>query len=429
MFADLPSVMPFAVRGRVVDVTGLSITAAGLPVPLGAICRVGTDVRFVYAEVVGFHENRTVLYPYGPLSGVRSGDAVTLRQSVPSVRVGEDLLGRVVDGLGQPLDDQSRPVLRERRSTIAPPVSALSRPPIDERLPTGVRTLDGLLTLGRGQRIGVFAGSGVGKSTLLGQIARGGLADVNVIVLVGERGREVREFIENDLGPEGLARSVVVVATGDEPALMRLRAAELGTSIAEYFRDSRGGRDVLLMMDSVTRYALAQREIALAAGEPPATRGYPPSVFSRLPRLLERSGRTEHGSITGIYTVLVEGDDTSEPVSDAVRGILDGHVVLSRSLAERGHWPAIDFLQSVSRVMPAVVDSSQQAAALRFRKLWAAYRDSEDLIAIGAYQPGSDETVDESVRRRPAMRSFLQQPPDEHTPADDTRRLLAACLS
>ena len=304
---------------------------------------------------------------------------------------------------------------------------ALSRPPIDEPLPTGVRAVDALLSLGRGQRVGVFAGSGVGKSTLLGQIARGGSADVNVITLVGERGREVREFIEKDLGPEGLAKSVVVVATSEEPALARLRAAELGTCVAEYFRDA--GRDVLLMMDSVTRYALAQREVALASGEPPATRGYPPSVFARLPRLLERSGRTEAGSITGIYTVLVEGDDTNEPVSDAVRGILDGHLVLTRSLAEKGHWPALDVLASVSRVMPAVVDAEQRSAALRFRQLWAAYRDSEDLIAIGAYQEGSNPAVDEAVRLRPQMTGLLQQPPDEHTPIDETRRRLAACLA
>ena len=424
MLAEVDAILPYGFRGRVTDVRGLAACASGLPAPIGALCEIGGGVT---AEVVGFREDQSVLFPYGTLTGVRRGDEVRLTKSTQTVAVGEALLGRVVDGFGRPLDGLTPPLVPHRRPLVGEPTPALSRPPIDAPLPTGVRAVDGLLTLGRGQRVGVFAGSGVGKSTLLGQLARGAAADVNVVVLVGERGREVREFLENDLGEEGLAKSVVVVATSEEPALMRLRAAEFGTAVAEFFRDA--GRDVLLMMDSVTRYALAQREVALAAGEPPATRGYPPSVFARLPRLLERSGRTQAGSITGVYTVLVEGDDTNEPVSDAVRGILDGHVVLSRKLAERNHWPAVDVLGSVSRVMPSLIDESHRDAAAALRRMLAVYRDGEDLISIGAYQPGGNPALDQAVQRREAALALLQQRPDEFTSAEDTRRLLTAVAS
>jgi flagellum-specific ATP synthase len=330
-----------------------------------------------------------------------------LRQSVPGARVGERLLGRVLDGRGRFLD-RLPPAARPHRiplfGTLTPP---LDRPRIDAPLATGIRVIDSLLTCGKGQRLGIFSGSGVGKSTLLGQMAKTSSADVNVIVLVGERGREVREFLERDLGSEGLRRSVVVVATSDEPALIRLKAAFLGTAIAEYFRDTH--RDVLLMMDSVTRVALAQREIGLASGEPPATRGYPPSVFALLPKLLERSGRTVSGSITGFYSVLVEADDTNEPISDTVRGTLDGHVMLSRKLAHQAHWPAIDPLASISRSMNDIVSREHRAAADSIKQLLAAYQQSEDLITIGAYQMGSNQLVDQAIKLRDPIDAFLRQ--------------------
>lgn len=426
MAFDVNSIIPFGVTGRITSVQGLAAEVGGFSVPMGAICEIGSGSKRLRGEVVGFRDDKCVVFPYGDLAGVRRGDSVRLAQTRPTVQTGPGLLGRVLDGWGNFLDHQPRPELSQHpRPLVGEPVPALSRPPIKEPLTTGIRAIDSMLTCGRGQRLGVFAGSGVGKSTLLGQIARGSSADVNVVVLVGERGREVREFLENDLGREGLERSVVIVATSEEPALMRMRAAHLGTTIAESFRDA--GQDTLLMMDSVTRYALAQREVGLAAGEPPATRGYPPSVFAKLPRLLERSGRTEAGSITGIYTVLVDGDDTNEPISDAVRGILDGHIVLSRSLAERGHWPAIDILGSVSRVMPSVTDAEHRADALRFRQLWAAYRDNEDLISIGAYQIGANADVDEAIARRPLMTQLLQQRPDEA--AGDVRTQLREVLN
>lgn len=320
---------------------------------------------------------------------------------------GDGLLGRIIDGRGRFLDDRPPAVLPHRLALQGQSISPMQRPRIDQPLGTGIRAVDGLLTCGRGQRLGIFAGSGVGKSTLLGQMARATEADVNVVVLIGERGREVREFIERDLGPDGLARSVVVVATGDDPAVVRLRAAYLGTAIAEYFRDT--GRDVLLVMDSVTRFAHAQREIGLAAGESPATRGYPPSVFALLPRLLERSGRTNCGSITGIYTVLVEGDDMNEPIADAVRGTLDGHVVLSRRLAELGHFPAIDVLASLSRLMAEVTQDEHRYAATSLRQLLAAHRQSDDLISIGAYQSGANSLVDAALRLQEPIQAFLQQ--------------------
>jgi FliI/YscN family ATPase len=417
--AQLDRIVPAGLTGTISNVVGLTISVADLPAPLGAVCRISPATGpAVEGEVIGFRGGETLLLPYGVLTGVRRGDGVTLVRSCAAVGVSDALLGRVVDGLGRPIDGGSAPVFHRRVLVEAAPVRALERPPISEVLGTGIRAIDAFLTCGRGQRLGIFAGSGVGKSTLLGQAARVSDADVNVVVLVGERGREVREFLDRDLGPEGLAKSVVVVATGDEPALLRLRAALTGTAIAEAFRDD--GRDVLLVMDSVTRFALAQREIGLAAGEPPATRGYPPSVFAALPRLLERSGRAGRGSITALYTVLVEADDLNEPIADSVRGILDGHVVLSRRLAERSHWPAIDVPASLSRTMSSLVSPEHRKAADALRRLLAAHRDAEDLISLGAYQAGSDALIDRALRLREPIDGLLRQAPDEYTPYSET---------
>lgn len=411
--------VPFGVEGRVSRMVGETISVESFPAPFGAMCRIQLDTgTTIDADVVGFRENETLLVPYDSLAGIRRGNTVRLVQSVPVARVGDRLLGRVLDARGQFLDDKPVAACPHRVDIHAQSQSPLARPPIDEPLSTGVRAIDGLLTCGKGQRLGIFAGSGVGKSVLLGQMARSSSADVNVVVLVGERGREVREFIERDLGQDGLAKTVVVVATSDEPALMRMRSAYLGTAIAEYFRDT--GRDVLLMMDSVTRFALAQREIGLSAGEPPATRGYPPSVFARLPRLLERSGRTDRGSITAFYTVLVEGDDTNEPIADSVRGILDGHVVLTRRLAEQAHWPAIDVLASISRSMNSIVPAEHQSAAMAMKTLLSSYSQSEDLINIGAYKQGSNSTVDQAIRMRDPFNKFLRQGPRETSDFDVT---------
>ncbi len=409
--------LPFGLSGTITRIVGLTVSVAGFPAPLGGVCRIHREQgQPIDASVVGFHGDETLLLAYGDLEGVRRGNRVSLRQSVPGARVGERLLGRVLDGRGRFLD-QLPPAARPHRvplyGQLTPP---LERPRIDAPLATGIRVIDSLLTCGKGQRLGIFSGSGVGKSTLLGQMAKTSSADVNVIVLVGERGREVREFLERDLGPEGLRRSVVVVATSDEPALIRLKAAFLGTAIAEYFRDTR--RDVLLMMDSVTRVALAQREIGLASGEPPATRGYPPSVFALLPKLLERSGRTVSGSITAFYSVLVEADDTNEPISDTVRGTLDGHIMLSRKLAHQAHWPAIDPLASISRSMNDIVSSEHRAAADSIKQLLAAYQQSEDLITIGAYQMGSNQLVDQAIKLRDPIDAFLKQASTERATID-----------
>ena len=394
--------------GSVSRIVGLTASVVDFPAPMGAVCAIARESgRPIQGEVIGFHGDETLLLPYGELAGVRRGNQVSLLQSVPGIRVGERLLGRVIDGRGRFLDAAPPPVLPHAVDLHSTPVSPLKRPRIDTPLGTGIRVIDGLLSCGKGQRLGIFAGSGVGKSVLMGQMARSSTADVNVVVLVGERGREVQEFLDKDLGAEGLARSVVVVATSDEPALVRLRAAFVGSAIAEFFRDL--GRDVLLMMDSVTRFALAQREIGLAAGEPPATRGYPPSVFALLPRLLERSGKTDQGSITGFYTVLVEADDANEPISDAVRGILDGHVMLSRKLAHQAHWPAIDVLSSISRSMPDVTTAEHRQAAQSVKQMLAAYQQAEDLISIGAYQSGSNPLVDAAIQLQEDTRQFLQQ--------------------
>lgn len=420
--------LPFGMTGQVSRIVGLSAAVADFPAPLGALCTIARESgETIEAEVVGFRDDETLLVPWGDLAGVRRGNNVALVQTSARIRVGEGLLGRVLNARGEFLDAPPAPTLTGRAGLRPPPTPPLLRPRIHEPLGTGIRAIDALLTCGKGQRLGIFAGSGVGKSVLLGQIAQGSTADVNVIVLVGERGREVGEFLDKHLGAQGLARSVVVAATGDEPALLRLRAAWLGTAIAEYFRDT--GRDVLLMMDSVTRFALAQREIGLAAGEPPATRGYPPSVFALLPQLLERSGRTDRGSITGLYTVLVEADDPNEPISDAVRGILDGHILLSRRLAHQAHWPAIDVLASISRSMPDVVDRRHAADADELKRLLAAYQQAEDLISVGAYQSGTQPLVDAAIALRQPILDLLRQPMHERTTLTAAREALAALLS
>jgi flagellum-specific ATP synthase len=410
-------------HGFVSNLIGLIIEATGLQAEVGEVCLVGTDRNraAVSAEVVGFREGRTLLMPLGELHGIGPGTRVLASGAPFRIAVGEGLLGRIVDGLGIPDDGQT--VSRaQARSTIAAPPNALSRPRITERVGLGVRALDGLVPCGRGQRLGIFAGSGVGKSSLLGMIARSTSASINVIALVGERGREVREFVERDLG-DALERSVVVVATSDQPALVRIKAAFTATTIAEYFRDQ--GHDVMLMMDSVTRFAMAQREVGLAIGEPPATRGYTPSVFALLPRLLERAGTSTTGSITGLYTVLVDGDDMNEPIADAVRSILDGHVVLTRSLAHAGHYPAVDVLQSVSRLIGEIVTPEVQQAGQRLRAALAVLREKEDLVSIGAYQPGSDPALDTALAHRSRVERFLRQSVHEHSdPSQTDARLL-----
>jgi FliI/YscN family ATPase len=425
--AALRGLEPVRVHGRVRQVVGLAVEVEGLRGRLGELCQLerAGDAP-VDAEIVGFVADRTIVMPFGELRGVQAGARASAYPAAFDVPVGSALLGRIIDGLGRPLDGRG-PVTAERRPPLAgSSPHVLTRRTITEPLTTGVRAIDALLTCGQGQRIGIFAGSGVGKSTVLGMIARRASSVVNVIALIGERGREVREFVERDLGPEGLARSVVVVSTSDEPALLRMKAAWTATTIAEAFRER--GLAVTLLMDSVTRFAMAQREVALAAGEPPAVKGYTPSVFATLSRLLERAGTGEVGTITGFYTVLVEGDDLTEPITDAVRGTLDGHIVLTRELAMRNHYPAIDVLQSVSRVMPALVTPEHAAAAGRARELLAAFERARDLITIGAYQPGNDPTLDDAVARLPALEALLCQPPDAWTPLDATIEQLRAAV-
>jgi flagellum-specific ATP synthase len=416
LHAKLRTVETAPVLGLVTGVVGLLIKSRGPQVAVGDLCELlpPRGGEPLLAEVVGFQGGEVLLMPLGELQGLAPGWRVRSTRRRLGVHVGPELLGRVIDGLGRPLDGAPLPPGLHWMPAEGSAPHPLSRQLIREPLSVGVRVLDGLLTVGKGQRLGIFAGSGVGKSTLLGMMARNTVADVNVIALIGERGREVREFLENDLGPAGLARSVVVVATSDQPPLVRIKGALLATAVAEYFRDQ--GRQVLLMMDSVTRLAMAQREVGLAVGEPPATRGYTPSVFALLPRVLERSGAGETGAITGIYTVLVDGDDVNEPISDTVRGILDGHVVLSRRLASQNHYPAVDVLQSVSRVMPALATSAQMRAAGRLRSLLATYREAEDLVNIGAYQRGSNPLIDQALEQMPAINAFLRQ--GTHEPSD-----------
>lgn len=410
----LATILPAAIQGTVARTVGMMISAAGFPAPIGALAELERHGGPpLWAEVVGFRDEMTLLYPYTDPAGVRHGNRVRLARTTQWLDVGRELLGRVIDARGRAIDGKPQPCLADRTCFERRPPPPCERPRITVPLATGIRAIDGLLTCGKGQRIGIFAGSGVGKSVTLGMMARYTAADVIVVALVGERGREVNEFIQRDLGPEGLARSVVVVATSDEPALLRVQAARTATAVAEYFRDQ--GKDVLLMMDSVTRFALAQREIGLAAGEPPTTRGYPPSVFGLLPRLVERAGRSPTGSITAFYTVLVEADDPNEPISDAMRGLLDGHIWLARRIAERGHWPAIDVLASLSRLMPEITTAEHRQAAQTVRELLAAYRDHEDLISIGAYRKGSNPRVDRAIELQDEIHAFLRQAVDEQS--------------
>jgi len=395
--------------GVVSEVIGLTITSAGPRASVGDICLIyprGSETA-IRAEVVGFREKRLILMPFGGIDGIGPGSVVRTTGTRLRVGVGSALLGRVLNGLGQAIDGKGPVRVTDWRQVENTPPSPLRRCRINQPLAVGIRAIDGLVTIGRGQRMGIFAGSGVGKSTLLGMIARNTDADVSCVALIGERGREVREFLERDLGEKGMARSVVVAATSDQPALVRLKGAFVATTIAEYFREQ--GLDVLFMMDSVTRFAAAQREIGLAVGEPPATKGYTPSVFAQLPKLLERTGTGEQGTITGLYTVLVDGDDLSDPVADAVRSILDGHIVLDRRLAEQRHYPAIDVLASVSRVMDQVVDEQQAGAARVVKSLLGKYREMEDLINIGAYVSGSNRDVDTAIAYIDKVNSFLQQ--------------------
>lgn len=415
---DAPSV------GVVTRLVGLTIVGRGPLCTVGDLCRIypmagGSPI---FAEVVGFDDDAILMMPLGDATGIGPGSRIETVGRPVDAAVGESLLGRVLDGLGRPIDGGSPITCTHRVPLDNRPPGPLERRRITEPLALGVRSIDALLTCGKGQRLGIFAGSGVGKSTLLGMMARNTEADVTCIGLIGERGREVREFLERDLGEEGLRRSVVVVATSDEPPLIRLKAALLVTAVAEYFRDQ--GRDVLLMMDSVTRVAMAQREIGLAVGEPPATRGYTPSVFALLARLLERSGPGKTGTITGLYTVLVEGDDLSEPISDTARSILDGHIVLSRRLAERNHYPAVDVLASVSRLMSELADDEQRAAAAQVREILATYADAEDLVNIGAYSPGANARIDRALDRIEDVWEFLRQSVDEKAPMENTLRRL-----
>lgn len=396
------------VLGKVSQVVGLVIESNGPTSRVGDVCMISTDsAGEVPCEVVGFRGEKVLLMPLGELTGIKAGNIVRATNQVLKVSVGTELLGRVVNALGEPIDNLGPADTLQTYPNIASPPNAMERAMIEHPFATGVKAIDSMLTMGIGQRVGIFAGSGVGKSTLLGMIARNCQADVNIIALVGERGREVKEFMANDLGPEGLARSIVVCATSDEPALMRIKAALTATALAEYFRDQ--GLNVMLMMDSVTRFAMAQREVGLAIGEPPSTKGYTPSVFALLPKLMERAGCGPKGAITAIYTVLVDGDDTNEPIADAARSILDGHIVLDRKLTSRGHYPPINIQYSLSRVMPMVTDENHVQSANRMRELISAYEDVADLVSIGAYKPGTQPIADKAIDRWPQINGLLRQ--------------------
>jgi len=426
----LSSLQPAQAYGKITKVVGLVAEGKGIKAPLGSVCQLIPDHkgnRSINAEVVGFRDDVILLMPYGEMRGVRPGSLIRNTSTPPHFPVGNRYLGQAVDAFGVPLDP-AKIILPARYYPLhADPPNPLTRPRISDALDVGVRAINGLLTLGKGQRVGIMAGSGVGKSTLMGMIARYTSADVNVIGLIGERGREVVDFIEKDLGPEGLARSVLVVATSDQGPLVRMRAAYAATAMAEFFRDQ--GQDVLLMMDSVTRFAMAAREVGLAAGEPPTTRGYTPTVFSHLPRLLERAGRSAKGSITGIYTVLVEGDDFNEPVADAVRSILDGHIVLTRELADQGHYPSIDVLKSISRLSSDVTDKKVIALVQQLIHLLATYNRVEDMVNIGAYAPGSNAEVDHALQMITPIRSYLQQNIDECCTLDQAQEMLVHLLT
>jgi flagellum-specific ATP synthase len=414
--------------GKITKIIGLTLEAEGLSVKLGELCYIkGSQNRILKAEVVGFRDGMTLLMPLGEILDIKMGAEVVPSKKQVAIKIGPELQGRIINALGEPIDEGHKLRLRSELSQWNMAPNPLKRARISKPLHFGIKAIDGLLTCGMGQRMGIFAGSGVGKSTLMGMIARNAAADINIIALVGERGREVREFIEESLGEEGLKKSIVIVATGNEPAILRIKAALFAHSIAEYFRDVEG-KNVLLMLDSVTRIALAQREIGLAIGEPPATRGYTPSVFALLPKLLERSGTSEKGSITALYTVLVEGDDINEPISDIARGVLDGHIVLSRELAHRNHFPAIDILGSVSRVMPNVVDEEHLKLAATIRTLMASYREAHDLISIGAYQQGSNPDTDKAIKAYPKINTLLKQNSNEFVSLEELMNLMKAVL-
>jgi flagellum-specific ATP synthase len=401
---------PIQVRGKVTNIVGLVVEGHGPGSSMGGMCEIYSKARksSIMAEVVGFRNKRVLLMPLGDLNGIGPGSVIIARKSQPIVKVGNDMLGRVVDGMGEPLDGKGPLMLDHEMPLYGNPYNPLKKRRIDEPLDLGIRSINGLLTVGKGQRMAIMAGSGVGKSVLLGMMARHTKADVNVIALIGERGREVNEFLERDLGEEGLKRSVVVTAISDQPSLIRIRGAYLATTIAEYFRDQ--GLDVLLMMDSITRFAMSMREIGLAVGEPPTTKGYTPSCFAKMPKLLERAGNTSSkGSITGLYTVLVEGDDLTEPAADTVRSIVDGHIVLSRDLAARGHYPAVDILRSVSRVMNDIVDEKHLSAARSIQSMTAVYEEARDLINIGAYVTGNNPEIDNAIRHIDSINLFLRQ--------------------
>ncbi len=409
--------------GKVSKVVGLTVESIGPDASTNDLCKIiSTDHSSeVLAEVIGFRDGHLLLMPFEPLNGIGIGSTVENLNTVHSVKVGNNLLGKILDGLGNPMDG-SELLAEELYPVEADPPDPMDRVIIDEVLSLGVKAIDGLLTIGKGQRIGIFAGSGVGKSTLLGMIARNTKADINVIALIGERGREVKEFIERDLGEEGLRRSVLVIATSDKPAIIRKKAAKAATSIAEYFRNQ--GKDVLLMMDSLTRFSMAQREIGLAAGEPPVSRGYPPSVYSEMPKLLERAGNDDVGSITGLYTVLVDGDDFNEPITDTARGILDGHIVLTRQLANKNHYPAIDVLQSISRVMSSIITKEHKKLAGECKMLMATHREAEDLINIGAYKAGSNPDIDRAIEKMKDINRFLLQDVDTKYSFEDSVSIL-----
>lgn len=425
----IPKINTFKKFGRVVRVVGLMIESKGPESSIGDVCHIHLagstkEDAVIKAEVVGFREEIVILMPYTNIRDIGSGCLVEGIGKPLEIKVGMNLIGKVLNAMGEPLDGSTLPRGLSTVRTEQDPPNAMTRPPIDEKLAVGVKAIDGMLTVGNGQRVGIFAGSGVGKSTLLGMIARNTKADLNVIALIGERGREVRGFIDQDLGPEGLKRSIVIAATSDEPALMRIKGALTATAIAEYFRDK--GMNVMLMMDSVTRVAMAQREIGLAVGEPPATRGYTPSVFAILPKLLERTGTNEHGAITAFYTVLVDGDDMNEPIADAVRGILDGHIVLDRTLANKGQYPAINILNSVSRLMNHITDPDHKKAAEKIRDLYYTYNKSEDLINIGAYKRGTSKEIDMAIDYEPLITNFLKQSYDQNVSMEDTIEELVA---
>ncbi|PCJ50671.1 MAG: flagellar protein export ATPase FliI [Gammaproteobacteria bacterium] len=426
----LENPIPLVVEGKLVRMVGLTLEAVGVEAAIGTRCNISTqNGEYEKAEVVGFSGDSIYLMPAGEIYNISPGAKVIPTNQTASVQISDALLGRVIDGEGEPLDGKGPITDGVQTSIIGRPINPLQRHPISEPLDVGVRSINSILTVGRGQRMGLFAGSGVGKSVLLGMMTRFTAADVIVVGLIGERGREVKEFIENILGVEGMSRAVVVAVPADQSPLMRLNGALVATSIAEYFRDK--GKNVLLLMDSLTRFCQAQRELALAIGEPPATKGYPPSVFTKLPKLVERAGNADkgEGSITAFYTVLTEGDDNQDPIADAARAILDGHIVLSRQIAETGHYPAIDIEQSISRVMPQITDEGQQMSITAFKRIYATYQHNKDLISVGAYQQGADPYIDESIEMLPAMQAFLSQGMNEKVNFNDSVQQLGTLMT